>query len=624
MEEWALTLDGFCSIHQPFPVVVPTFHNTPYDGTTEMASLSYGPRVRNDPALWAIYEEPCLKEMRNHLYQCIWPCDADFDMKFPDLVPSDWIMPLQEKKDKSTGLVTSYKARLAIMGNREKDAGLFQDPSETYCPTLSAEGARALIAHAVYKNMAISKVDSQSAFQRTPSTRPVPMVIWLPSELTGLPGRTKWYLTTLFQGCPEATKAWRELTHEIYMSCHMTESLKEPCVYIWHGPATEDPSQQGVYIFGVSTDDNLETTSQNEAGRAQQLLVRQALADNGIPTTATENPDQIVGIHIVYNPDDSMTLRPTQQIHDLAKIFYPTGGVPRVLTPMREKWNEEENNNSPPFDLTLYRRVVGILLFAGNTRTECPPAIAKAASRTRTHTDKDWLDLQHLAAYLINTSELGVTYHPRRDIDPIDFCISGSGDYAFRVFEDGAGQIGGMLVGGQPVGVLSGPILVTSHKDSGFRATSVPIGELKATVSIVQSAMSLAGFVEQLGNARRPVPIETDSQSVHLSAQGHSGNAHYIRHLRSLLVLLRQCKKSGWIDLHLVKGGKMNANSLTKPLGPLEHWLELPKTLGHQPALFRFQAEVIQRWGYHRTAHTDSLALQASPPIPPWMASQWR
>ena len=140
-------------------------------------------------------------------------------------------MPLQEQKDKVTGLVKKLKARFAIMGNREKEAGMFQDPSTTYCPTLSQEGMRALIAYAVYMGFDISKIDAQSAFQHTPSPREFPIVVLLPSALTGLPGLTKWYLTTLFQGCPEATQAWRNFTHEIYMLCHMVETLKEPCVY---------------------------------------------------------------------------------------------------------------------------------------------------------------------------------------------------------------------------------------------------------------------------------------------------------------------------------------------------------------------------------------------------------
>jgi hypothetical protein len=143
----------------------------------------------------------------------------------------------------------------------------------------------------------------------------------------------------------------------------MVESMKEPCVYIWHGPETPNPADQGVYIFGVSTDDNLETTSPNEAGRAHQLLVRQALADNGIPTTAEEYPTSNVGVHIRYNPGGSVTLLPSQQIYDLSQIFYPNGNAPSVWTPMSQKWSEEENNDSPPFDLTLYRRVVGISLF---------------------------------------------------------------------------------------------------------------------------------------------------------------------------------------------------------------------------------------------------------------------
>ena len=171
---------------------------------------------------------------------------------------------------------------------------------------------------------------------------------------------------------------------------------------------------------------------------------------------------------------------------------------------------------------------------------------------------------------MLNPAGVGVTFHPRRSGDlKEDFLISGFADYAFRVFEDGSDQIGGMLVSGQPVGALSGSFLAISHKDACLKATSVPIGELKTTVSIAQSAFSLTALVEQLGNSRRAVVIETNSQSANLSAQGYSGTAHFIRHLRrSLLVLLRQFKAAGLIDLHLVKkGGKDECKQSYQALG---------------------------------------------------------
>jgi hypothetical protein len=294
----------------------------PHDGSVEWACLSFGNKVLNDPELTVRWLPICLKEMKNHLGTCLFPVDEEFRNKFPHIKPSEWIMPLQEKRNKQTGGWEKDKARLAICGNIELAAGKHPDPTLRYAPQLNSASFKLLLSHATYKGHDISKLDSTSAFQHTPAsfspTRTAPVVLLLPPQLTGEEESKYYYLTTLFQGLPEASRAWFDFTMSIYCAppCNMIPSTADPCVLIWRGPPTPILEEQGEYFIGISTDDNLETTSPNKAGRDHCLVVRQAMADNGIPTTSEELPDQNIGVAISYDSRRSTTLRPTQQIAD--------------------------------------------------------------------------------------------------------------------------------------------------------------------------------------------------------------------------------------------------------------------------------------------------------------------
>ena len=118
----------------------------------------------------------------------------------------------QEKRDATTGEHLKDKARLAMLGNLEIQAGEHTNPLKNYCPTLGAIGLRYLIANAAWKGFEVSKSDSKQSFQHTPTTRPQPDVIWLEKELKGAETDGFYCLTTLFQGLPEANRAWYDYT----------------------------------------------------------------------------------------------------------------------------------------------------------------------------------------------------------------------------------------------------------------------------------------------------------------------------------------------------------------------------------------------------------------------------
>jgi hypothetical protein len=603
----AITPMGYQHITSPHHSCINPVVIMPHDGTEEMAGLSFGPTIMHDPELMARWGPPVIKEIAGHIGQSLFKCDAAFFAQFPHIKPTEWIIPCQEKRDKTSGEWMADKARLAICGNFELQAGLHPDRSKLYAPTLRPVTFKFLIAYAAYHSFDVSKADAKSAFQHTPCLRDQPIVIRLPPEVTGEQEPTLYYLTTLFQGLPEASRGWFNhiMSFLLVAPCNLRPSVSDPCKLTWMGPPTADPRERGQVHIGISTDDNLEIIAPNQASRRQLLVIRQAYADAGISLVCESSPDQLIGVGISYYPDGSITLRCKQQIADLARILFPDGNVPFTLTPMQPDWSEEAIQASPARDITQHRSVVGIMIFTGATRYDGGTSFSRHGSRTRTHSVQDWSNMMQTAAYLHTTKEVGLTYHRRRKEDPDTFIIAAAGDYADRVFQDGSGQLGLLVIGGTGLRGPSAPIHASSYKDSGIKVLSVPDGETKVTVSLVQTVLDIRCLAEDSGQMQPPTVIETDSQSVFLAASDFSGKTLFLRHRRRQLAFLMACTREHLIQFRLVPGDDQTADGLTKPLGPLAHWRSVIHLQGTSPAVLQFQDLVFQRYGSRSQPRTS-------------------
>ena len=191
------------------------------------------------------------KEFGGYLGRCIFECDHIFRQRYPtegvDYTRLQVLFVLQEKRDATTGEHIKDKCRCTMMGNLLLAAGLYPDPSTNYCPTMGSDGLHYIMANAAYKRWGFSSSDSISAFQHTTSTRSKPDVVFLRKELTGADKDQDYFINTLFQGLPEASRGWYDYTMSflLFPPCNLTPSESNPCVLNWRGPPTKDPTEQG-------------------------------------------------------------------------------------------------------------------------------------------------------------------------------------------------------------------------------------------------------------------------------------------------------------------------------------------------------------------------------------------
>jgi hypothetical protein len=251
----------------------------------------------------------------------------------------------------------------------------------------------------------------------------------------------------------------------------------------------------------------------------------------------------------------------------------------------------------------------------------------------------DEIALSHLAAYLITTQEVGITFLPApKDSIPDhsrpipSFAMA---DADFNSGMDGKARLGGSQYHGEmPTKEqilkhkISGPFQAKSNKEQGPPSLSASGAELKAAVRetgciIVTRHMSeeIAGIADRqttedrpLGaaeattlNAKQsndavkeyikgpPTPLAQDNASlVIVASQDASKKARQLRPMARAIRYLRTSMQEGLINITQVKAEDQWANGLTKcHVSMTVHWKEMEFLQGSQPAV---------QWGQDQAA----------------------
>ena len=192
------------------------------------------------------------------------------------------MMFLQEKRDKTTGEWLKDKGRFAILKNLEIVAGEHLDSLKNYCPTMGQMALKFIIAMAAYRFWLLSKSDAKQAFHYSPTTRALPDIVWITKETSGAATNGWYFLTTLFQGLPDASRGWFNFIINFLTKppCNLRQSDANLCVLYWCS-GFDDPNYDisnisihqldpefGELVIGISTDDNLEARPPNSRSLA--------------------------------------------------------------------------------------------------------------------------------------------------------------------------------------------------------------------------------------------------------------------------------------------------------------------------------------------------------------------
>jgi hypothetical protein len=476
-----------------------------------------------------------------------------------DVPPGVQIIPSKmdlKTKVLSSGMFRKRKARLVALGDQEWEK--FEE--DYYSPTVDHATINLMFALAASYGYHIHGLDIYGAFITSNLDDPN-VYIQLPPGIVekDCDGNDPiWRLLKSLYGLRCAPKIFY-LSIALYLieHCGMTQSKMDPCLFY-----RREGADRKIFC-SIHVDDFAIVATHQEliTELCEQMKKRYTI-------TETTDLETFLGVRIIKR-DTGLYLSQPGHILKIAKEAGITDDYPRVRTPMSSTFNTKDQKDSPPCDEHKYRKLLGMVIFALRTRPECGTAVSLLSERTKGATQKDYEELRHTSAYLVQTIEMELVYSSLSTEQSQSMArLHAWADAAYLVHADSKSQFGICFAYGNKQGMF--------HSRSGKQdvvATSSTQAELTASFEAAKEIIYFRDVLEELGLPEIvPTPLYTDNKSLLTLATNFSGNRKKVKHfLMRLNFLIEQVKKQV-IQLVYIPTDDLCADALTKPLaaGPFE------------------------------------------------------
>ena len=127
-----------------------------------------------------------------------------------------------------------------------------------------------------------------------------------------------------------------------------------------------------------------------------------------------EDAHDVLGVTIVTSEDGTGTMRQGPQLRKIQQHFYPKGEGPMVLAPGRRESTtvRPEGSTYKVTDREEYMKGLGILGYIRITRPDVRAALSIRGETMQYPTEQDDRELRWIAAYVLTTADVGITFHP--------------------------------------------------------------------------------------------------------------------------------------------------------------------------------------------------------------------
>jgi hypothetical protein len=181
---------------------------------------------------------------------------------------------------------------------------------------------------------------------------------------------------------------------------------------------------------------------------------------------------------------------------DLLERFHMTNWK-SALTPSLSGVRLEDGGDTPRVDNTLYRQLVGSLLYLTHSRPDLSYAVGAVSRFMQELHELHWKAAKRILRYVHGTITFGIHYAAESTLDLIGFTDS---DWA-------SDSIDHKSTSGYSLSLGSGPICWSNKKQAAI-ALSSPGVEYRGVVNITIQAMWLQHFLTELGiQFHRPIVI---------------------------------------------------------------------------------------------------------------------
>uniref|UniRef100_A0A2N9HWF1 Reverse transcriptase Ty1/copia-type domain-containing protein n=1 Tax=Fagus sylvatica TaxID=28930 RepID=A0A2N9HWF1_FAGSY len=305
------------------------------------------------------------------------------------VVGSKWVYSVKLKSD---GSLDRYKARLVAQGFSQ-EYGI--DYDETFAPVAKMTTVRTLIAISAIRDWDIFQMDVKNAFlngdlSETVYMRPPPgssiasphMVCKLRKALYGL---------------KQAPRAWFAKLKSVLIGAGFRQSENDYSLFISSTP------QGNVFIL-VYVDDILITGDDS-----QSIINLKNVLQHSFQMKDLGSASYFLGLEISHN-SHGYFLSQQKYTQDLINLVGLSDDK-QVDTPLEVNVKYSKNDGEPITDPTLYRRVVGSLVYLTVTRPDIAHAVQLVSQFVSDPRRLHLTALHRIIRYLRSTSDLGLPYY---------------------------------------------------------------------------------------------------------------------------------------------------------------------------------------------------------------------
>ncbi|KAJ9557457.1 hypothetical protein OSB04_012071 [Centaurea solstitialis] len=449
------------------------------------------------------------------------------------IIGSKWIF--RNKLDE-IGTIIRNKARLVAQGYRQEE-GI--DYDETFAPVARLEAIRLFLAFAAHMNFKVYQMDIKNAFLNGKLNEEV-YVAQHPGFVDPKFPDHVYKLNKALYGLKQAPRAWYDTLSTFLLSKGFVRGKIDSTLFLKKYP-------KHILLVQIYVDDIIFGSTNPKLCEKFELLMKSEYKMSMMGELTF-----FLGLQIKQS-EKGIFINQGKYVHEMLKKFDLTSCTP-MKTPMAPPLSLDKDSKGKPVDVTLYRGMIGSLLYLTASRPDIMYSTCLCARYQAEPKESHLTAVKRIFRYLKGTPNMGLWYSKDSGFDLTAYSDS---DFAGCKIDRKSTTGGCHLLGGKLVSWTS--------KKQNFVSTSTAEAEYVAAGICCAQVLWLRNQLQDYDIQLSKIPIYCDNTSAIAIANNpvlHSKT----KHIEVRYHFIRDHVMNGVIELHFVPTEYQLADLFTKPL----------------------------------------------------------
>jgi len=353
-------------------------------------------------------------------------------------------------------------------------------------------------------------------------------------------------------GLPEAGRAFYELFKSKLEEEGYTMSAMDPCLFY----RIQGDEETYIVIF---VDDSFVYSNRKEYIREYEHRMR-----THFEITTDPEAESFLGVTFTYDEEGNCKLGQKKLLTKLFNENPPlnTGKRRRPLThpygPAPTHGEEPTEEDKQAVDITLYLRLLGLLMYLTKSRPEISTAVSFGATNSHNPLQCHYKELLHVVEFLRATPDDGLIIRVSQDSRIQFYCQV---DASYLLHKDSKGHTG------YAIGLTGGGYFYIRSSKQALVSTSSTHAEMRAIYTLVKDLLFIIYICHELRvELQLPALIFEDNSAVVTVTTEENAYAKKCKHFLMVINYVREQINLGLIKIDKIAGTKNNADLLTKKL----------------------------------------------------------